>query len=152
MVWTSKGTYRTVRRQATSEDTPASIKTSRPKPEPVPALPGPLCSAMVEIGCEAAMWMECGNSSCFCFPCVLALIAFSQSMSTERSCSQLRPGVSRSASNVEQKQHTSLFQQSRQLDSRCLFHFMLELCRVRDQRSSSSPSRATPQPLLSSVM
>ena len=55
MVWVSKGTYRTVRRQATSEDTPASIKTSRPKPEPVPALPGPLCSAMVVIGWEAAM-------------------------------------------------------------------------------------------------
>jgi hypothetical protein len=44
-----KRTYRTVRRHATSEETPASIKTSLPNPEPVPALPGSLCSAIVVI-------------------------------------------------------------------------------------------------------
>jgi len=52
-----KETYRTVRRQATSEDTPASIKTSLPNPEPVPALPGSL-SAIVVIVCEVDMAMR----------------------------------------------------------------------------------------------
>lgn len=40
-----------------SEDTPASIKTSRPNPEPVPALPGSL-SAIVVIVCEVDMAMR----------------------------------------------------------------------------------------------
>jgi len=52
-----KRTYRTVKRQATSEDTPASIKTSLPNPEPVPALPGSL-SAIVVIVCEVDMAMR----------------------------------------------------------------------------------------------
>jgi hypothetical protein len=69
------GTYRTVRRHATSEDTPASINTSLPKPEPVPAFPGPLCSAIVVIECEVAM--RSVAASLLLFPCVLALIAFS---------------------------------------------------------------------------
>jgi hypothetical protein len=43
-------TYRTVRRQATSEDTPARIKTSLPKPEPVPTSP-----PMIVIESKAAM-------------------------------------------------------------------------------------------------
>jgi hypothetical protein len=50
-------TYRTVRTQATSEDTPASIKTSLPNPEPVPALPGSL-SAIVVMVCEVDMAMR----------------------------------------------------------------------------------------------
>lgn len=53
-----KETYRTVRRQATSEETPASIKTSLPNPEPVPALPGSLCSAIVVMVCEVDMVMR----------------------------------------------------------------------------------------------
>ena len=43
-------TYRTVRRQATSEDTPARIKTSLPNPEPVPTSP-----PMIVIESQAAM-------------------------------------------------------------------------------------------------
>ena len=50
-----KRTYRTVRRHATSEDTPARIKTNLPNPEPVPALPGSLCSAIVVIACQVDM-------------------------------------------------------------------------------------------------
>jgi hypothetical protein len=53
-----KRTYRTVRRHAMREETPARIKTSRPNPEPVPALPGSLCSAIVVMVCEVDMAMR----------------------------------------------------------------------------------------------
>jgi hypothetical protein len=40
------------------EETPARIKTSRPNPEPVPALPGSLCSAIAVMVCEVDMAMR----------------------------------------------------------------------------------------------
>lgn len=76
--WMDKGTYRTVRRHATSEDTPARISTRRPKPEPVPALPGPVCSSRAMMGFEVAM--RSAATSCLCFAVFLALTAFSQRM------------------------------------------------------------------------
>lgn len=48
------GTYRTVKRHATSDETPARIKTILPKPEPVPE--GSFCSPpMVVVVCKAAI-------------------------------------------------------------------------------------------------
>jgi hypothetical protein len=86
------GTYRTVRRHATSEDTPASINTSLPKPEPVPAFPGPLCSAIVVIECEVAM--RSVATSCCCFPVSLLLSHFSR-VQVLRGSAQLHLNCSR---------------------------------------------------------
>lgn len=117
-----KRTYRTVRRQAISEDTPASIKTSLPNPEPVPALPGSL-SAIVVIVCEVDMAMRSAAATAAVvslrrllllhLPRLLFLHAPVQCPA--RYVQVFAGGVV----ILEQKTRPAL--QSRQLDSRCLF-------------------------------
>jgi hypothetical protein len=147
-------TYRTVRRQATSEDTPASIKTSLPNPEPVPALPGSLCSAIVEMVCEVGMAMRIAATAAVvsCVLCSYCIFPDCYSCALPVKFPALRAqifGGGGCYSGAEDK--TAL--RSRQLDS-WLFCSTLEqwreLCRVRDRHPSAS--HATPQPLFFSVM
>jgi hypothetical protein len=155
-----KGTYRTVRRHAMSEETPASIKTNRPNPEPVPALPGSL-SAIVVIVFRVDMAMRSAAAATAAVVSLRRLLLlhlprllFSRApVQYSVRCVQVFGG---GIVFLEQKTRPAL--RSRQLHSRCFAplerereHMQWrELCRVRNRHSSSS--HAAPHPHFFSVM